>query len=140
MFTLVLRCHDEQLVADLDPLPGIWIERPLVSNDQGHHSVPGKPKLGHFDTGELRLGRDPNLQQISRDPVEWRNPTSTSMRVSSRQARVAELKRGSVGTLQAGEDDDEDQHDIEENPGTCDFLRQRNGGQHDRHRSAEPRQ
>ena len=36
-------------------------------------SVPGKPKLGHFDTGEPRLGRDANLQQISRDSVEWRN-------------------------------------------------------------------
>ena len=70
---LVFGCHDQQLVADLDPLTGIWIEGSVVANDQGHHRVLGKPKLAHLDSGEPRLGRDANLKQISRNLVEWRD-------------------------------------------------------------------
>ena len=53
--SLVLRRHDEQLVADLDPLPRIRIERPPVSNDQGHHGVLGQPKLTYLDPRKARL-------------------------------------------------------------------------------------
>ena len=71
--SLILRRHDEQLIARLDPFPTIWIKGPITSDDQGHHSVFGKPKLGYFNTDEPRLVRDAYLQQIGRDLVQRRH-------------------------------------------------------------------
>jgi hypothetical protein len=53
--SLVLRRHDEQFVATFDPLPRIRVERPPVSNDQGHHRVLGQPKLTYLHPGKARL-------------------------------------------------------------------------------------
>jgi hypothetical protein len=40
------RCHDEQLIVDLNPLWEIWIEGlSIVSNDQGHRSRPPARQL-----------------------------------------------------------------------------------------------
>src|SRR5512132_752627 len=61
--SLVFRRHDEQFVPAFDPLPQIRVERPPVSNDQGHHRVLGQPKLAYFHPGEARFRRNANLQQ-----------------------------------------------------------------------------
>src|SRR4029450_11564125 len=70
--SLVFRCHDEQFIAGLDPLPAAWKEGPVVADDQGHHGVPGKPKLTYLDADQARLNGDAALQQLGRDLVEWR--------------------------------------------------------------------
>ena len=137
--SLVLRCHDEQLIAGLDPFPAVWKEGPVVADDQGHHGVLGKPKLAYFDTDQARLNRDADLQQIGRDLVEWRD---LDLHILSRLVIDQPEPTGDEGqrrTLQAGEDDDEDQHDIEKGLCPRDFLSEWNRGQHDRHGSAQAR-